>query len=343
MILAGDIGGTNTRVALFQEEAGRLHLEREQVYPSREHKTLYEIALLFISQQAVKPTTACFGIAGPVLHGRVAASNLPWVIDSLELSRELGIESVWLINDLEAHASGVDDLAPSDFLTLRAAGPATGNAALIAAGTGLGEAGLYWDGRRRHPFPCEGGHTDFAPRNALEIELLRYLLKKFERVSYERVVSGPGLTNIYDFLRDSGHEPEPGWLQDELRQAADAAVVISRHAMEGKAPICEQALDIFVRVYGAEAGNLALKVMSTGGLFISGGIAGKILPRLQGPDFLEAFLAKGRMRPLLESMPVRVIMNEKVGLIGAARYASLREKQASETPAASRPILISQS
>jgi len=269
---------------------------------------------------------ACFGVAGPVLHDQVSTPNLPWLVDGLQLARQIGIKSVSLINDLQAHASGVDDLAPGDFVALNNIDRTVGNAALIAAGTGLGEAGIYWDGLRRWPFPCEGGHADFAPRNDLEIGLLQYLLKKFGRVSYERVVSGQGIQNIYEFLRDTGREQEPAWLKEELRHASDAAAVISQHGLKAKAPICECVLDIFVSVYGAEAGNLALKIMASGGVFVSGGIAAKILPKLTNGAFLQAFLSKGRLQALMEAIPVKVIVNERVGLIGAARYAVMHQE-----------------
>jgi glucokinase len=324
MILAGDIGGTNTRIALFQLDAGAGTLKKleERVYPSREHKNLDEIVSLFLSDQKTTVQLACFGVAGPVLHGEVSTSNLPWVVNARQLAKQIGIKDVWLINDLEAHASGIDDLAAKDFVVLNRVDAGAGNSALIAAGTGLGEAGLYWDGSGRRPFPCEGGHTDFAPRNDLEIALLRHLLAKFKRVSYERVLSGPGLVSIYEFLRDTGKEQEPEWLKEELQRSADAAVVISEQGLQAKAPICERVLDIFVSVYGAEAGNLALKLMAIGGVFVSGGIAAKILPKLRAPAFIQAFVDKGRMQSLLETIPVKVIVNDKVGLIGAARYAA---------------------
>jgi glucokinase len=326
MILAGDIGGTHTRIALFEPETGSnlpaLKMLLERIYPSRDYQGLEEIVSVFLSNEKANIDRACFGVAGPVLHGQVSTPNLAWVVNALKLAKLIGIETVWLINDLHAHASGVDDLAPADFAPLNKVATGEGNGALIAAGTGLGEAGLYWDGHQRRPFPCEGGHSDFAPRNDVEIALLQYLLKKFGRVSYERVISGPGLKNIYEFLRDSGKEQEPKWLKDELEAAADPSVIISGYGFQAKAAICERALDIFVSVYGAEAGNLALKIMATGGVFISGGIAAKILPKLTGPAFIEAFMGKGRMRSLLESIPVKVIVNDKVGLIGAARYAA---------------------
>src|SRR6266567_4436374 len=331
MIVAGDIGGTHTRIALFSQEAGRLHLGQEKVYPSREHKGLGEIIAIFLSDTGASVNLACFGVAGPVLHGRVAASNLPWIVDASELAQQLGLDTAWLINDLEAHASGIDDLEATDFISLNSATSTEGNAALIAAGTGLGEAGLYWDGAHRHVFPCEGGHSDFAPRNDSEIGLLQYLLKKFGRVSYERVLSGPGLKNIYDFLRDSKFEAEPQWLQDELRQATDPVAVISKHGVEAKASICERSLDMFVSLYGAEAGNLALKLMATGGVFISGGIAAHLAPKLRQPAFMHAFVAKGRLQPLLEAIPVKIITNDRVGLIGAARYAATKQEMRSRT------------
>lgn len=325
MILAGDIGGTHTRLALFQQDtasgSAALKIEVECVYPSRDHAGLDEIVSLFLSKQNANIDLACFGVAGPVLHGEVSTPNLPWMVSANRLAKQIGSQTVWLINDLQAHASGIDDLEPQDFVALNKVEAAVGNAALIAAGTGLGEAGLYWDGSRRWPFPCEGGHTDFAPRNDLETALLRYLLAKFGHVSYERVVSGPGLQNIYDFLRDTGQAGEPKWLQQELQASSDPVAVISEHGLATNCAICEQALDVFVSVYGAEAGNLALKLMATGGVFISGGIAAKILPKLKAPAFIEAFNAKGRLQSLLETISVKVIVNDRVGLIGAARYA----------------------
>lgn len=321
MILAGDIGGTHTRIALFEPNGHRLEKVLDRIYSSREHKSLDEIVSLFISNENVRVSAACFGIAGPVMHGHVSTPNLAWVVDALQLAKLLQVQTVWLINDLQAHASGIDDLGEADFVQLNSAAAGEGNAALIAAGTGLGEAGLYWDGSRRRAFASEGGHCDFAPRNDLEIELFRYLRGKHGRVSCERVLSGPGLWNIYEFLRDKEIQEEPAWLRDELSRAADPAMVISHVGMNGKAAICEQTLDIFVSLYGAEAGNLALKLLATGGVYLSGGIAARILARLRTPAFLEAFVSKGRMQRLLERIPVKVINNDQVGVIGAARYA----------------------
>jgi len=324
MILAGDIGGTHTRIALFELNQNRLTRLLDRVYPSRDYKSLDEIISLFVSNENINISAACFGIAGPVMHGKVSTPNLAWVVDALQLTKLLQVQAVWLINDLQAHASGIHDLDAADFIHLNTAAMGEGNAALIAAGTGLGEAGLYWDGIRHQPFACEGGHCDFAPRSDLETDLWRYLNKKFGRVSYERIVSGPGLHNVYEFLRESGTEQEPDWLNEEIQQASDPTVVISHVGMNGKAAICEHALDIFVSVYGAEAGNLALKLLATGGVFLSGGIAARILPRLQGPAFLQSFISKGRMQPLLEKIAVKVVNNDQVGVIGAARYAVAR-------------------
>lgn len=321
MILAGDIGGTHTRLAFFTVAGDHLTAVVEETFPSRAHGGLAEIAASFLAVHQLSPATACFGIAGPVKHGRCEATNLPWVVDAGELARRLRIPTVFVINDLEANAYGITALTPTDFLTLNAgASDATGNAAVIAAGTGLGEAGLYWDGAAHRPFATEGGHTDFAPRTPIEIELLHFLLTKFSRVSYERVLSGPGLVNIYQFLRDTGRSQEPAWLTEELR-AQDPAAVITHAALTGRSAACEQALDLFVSLYGAEAGNLALKVMATGGVFIGGGIAPKIISKLTTPTFMEAFATKGRMRPLLEAIPVRVLLNEQTALFGAARRA----------------------
>ncbi|MFO1350491.1 MAG: glucokinase [Gammaproteobacteria bacterium] len=267
---------------------------------------------------------ACFAISGPVKDGRGKPSNLPWWVDAHQLARQLDVAMVGLINDLEANAWGVAALEDQDFLTLNQGDPnARGNAAIIAAGTGLGEAGFYWDGKDYLPFACEGGHADFAPNNELEVELFRYLLTKFEHVSYERVLSGPGLYNLYQFLRDSGRGEEPAWLAEKMR-AGDPSAAIAQAALEGSCALSVQALDWFVALYGAEAGNLALKIMSTGGMYVGGGIAPKIIAKLKTPLFMQAFVAKGRLRPVMEAMPVRVILNDKTALLGTARFAALR-------------------
>jgi glucokinase len=322
MILAGDIGGTHTRLAFFHCENGRLIPAYEHVFASREFRGLDEIVTKFVAEGRLRPESACFGIAGPVRRGRVETSNLPWIVDSSQLARELQLDSVLLLNDLEAQAWGIKCLGEADTVQLnKVKGVPVGNQAVVAAGTGLGEAGLFWDGRQHLIFASEGGHTDFAPRNELEIELLRYLATRFGHISYERIVSGPGLVNVYMFLRDTHRGEEPAWLRDEML-AGDPAAAVSRAALSGKSALAEQALDLMISIYGAEAGNMALKVLATGGVFLAGGIAPKVLPKLAGPLFMQAFLSKGRMQSLLESIPVHVITNEKTGLMGAACYAA---------------------
>jgi len=324
MILAGDIGGTNARLAVFDVLDGRFSLISASVFPSREYSSLDEIVSKFVRTANVHPHAACFGVAGPVRNGRVEASNLPWIIESKRLAEELDLKKALLINDLEANAWGIAFLDPADLVSLnQVKGTPVGNQAVISAGTGLGEAGMYWDGTKHLVFASEGGHADFAPRNELETELLRYLRVRFGHVSYERIVSGPGLVNVFNFLRDTERGVEPKWLADEMLHS-DPAAAISRAAIDGKCGLSEQAIDLFVSIYGAEAGNLALKIMATGGIYLGGGIAPKMLPKLAGPLFMEGFLSKGRMQHLLEAIPVRVITNDKVALLGAARYAVVR-------------------
>jgi glucokinase len=328
MILAGDIGGTNARLALYDDQNGDLSLVKAGVFPSQHYAGLEKIVAEFVSGATVKPGKACFGIAGPVTNGRVVASNLPWIVESRVLADELKIPRADLINDLEATGWGIGALSVHDLVTLndvsaKSGTTATGNLGLIAAGTGLGEGGLYWDGVRHHVFASEGGHCDFAPEDDLQVELYQYLRARYGgHVSYERVLSGPGLVNIFDFLRDTGKGKPPDWLVGEMVES-DAAAAISHAGLSGKCTMCAQALDIFVAIFGAEAGNLGLKLKATGGVFLAGGIAPKILPKLQTPAFLEAFLGKGRLRRLMEIMPVSVITNEKLALLGAARCAAL--------------------
>jgi glucokinase len=324
MILAGDIGGTNARLAYFQPQNGHFQLVSERVFPSREHQGLGEIVTRFLDESGTRPEAACFGIAGPVRNGRVETSNLPWVIEQGVLANQIHLAATLLINDLEASAWGIGALGPEDLVTLNpGAGSVAGNQAVVAPGTGLGEAGLFWDGSRHHVFACEGGHTDFAPRGELQMELLRFLANQFGHVSYERILSGPGLVNGYEFLRASGCGKESADLAHAM-QSGDPAAAISRAALSGSDSLASKALDLWIAVYGAEASNLALKIMSTGGLFLAGGISPKILPRLKASLFMEAFLDKGRMRPLVEAMPVHVVTNEKAGLLGAARCAAVR-------------------
>ena len=321
MILAGDIGGTNARLAYFQPQNGHLRLISERVFPSREYSELGEIVSRFLEDSATRPEVACFGIAGPVHNGRVETSNLPWIVEQSRLAKQIQLPATLLINDLEASAWGIGALAPQDLIPLNRVAPAVGNQAVIAPGTGLGQAGLFWNGSRHEVFACEGGHVDFAPCGDLQIELLRFLASRYEHVSYERVLSGPGLVNVYEFLRGKGCADEPAGFAAQLGKG-DAAAAISHAALNGTNRLAEQALDLWILVYGAEAGNLALKTMATGGIFLGGGISPKILPKLAGPLFMRAFLEKGRLRPLLENIPVHVITNDNAGLLGAARCAA---------------------
>jgi glucokinase len=334
MILAGDIGGTKSNLALFTFKGGRLSPVVEHTLPSQAYAGLEDVVREFLHRaNSQKPPTtigeisgACFGVAGPVVHDRIETPNLPWIISGQRLRQALGLEAVKLVNDLEATGYGIASLGRDEFVTLNEGSLGErGNAALIAAGTGLGEAMLYWDGEDFIPIASEGGHADFAPRNGLEIELLRYLLDRLDRVSYERVLSGPGLFNIYSFLRDSGYGEEPAWLTERLEQG-DPSAEISKAALANENALCVQAQDMFVSIYGAEAGNLALKVKAIGGLFVGGGIAPKIIDKLRDGTFMRAFTDKGRLSPLLEAIPVRVILNPKAALYGAARFAALLEK-----------------
>lgn len=324
MILAGDIGGTSTRLALCEQNGENFCVVAEDKFSSAKFSGLSEIIENFLNGKTHQIARTCFGVPGPVTGETIKLANLPWTVDSRQLKNLLGLQKIGLINDLEANAYGLSEFAEKDFAVLNEGEKnPRGNAAIISAGTGLGEAGLHYEEGMKtlRPFASEGGHADFAPRNDLEIELLRYLLAKFGRVSVERVVSGQGLGNIYEFLRDTRRAEEPVWLRDEIIEKGDAAAVISKNGMNGKSQICELTLDLFASAYGAAAGNLALKMLATGGVFLGGGIAPKILPKLQSAVFLESFVAKGRMRGLLEKIPLRVVLNDQAALLGAAHYA----------------------
>ena len=322
-VLSGDIGGTKTRLAVIAVDGVRLCTEREQSYPSRDYAAFDELLGDFLRGSDV-PARATFGIAGPVQGRVVQTTNLPWRIDADALQARFGFGLCNLLNDLEATAYALPALAESDLLTLQAgAADASGNAAVIAAGTGLGEAGLFWDGKQHHPFATEGGHASFSPGDELEIAFLRHIQQQHRHVSWERVVSGPGLVSLHEFLRLHRHAPAPLWLAEEM-QGNDPAASIAAAALSGRDEICVETLARFACLYGAEAGNLALKVMSRGGLYLGGGIAPKILPLLRDGAFLDTFLDKGRMRPLLEAMPVKVILNDRAALYGAALLAARR-------------------
>jgi glucokinase len=325
MILAGDIGGTKTVLALFEEAGGELKKVREAKFPSREHATFVEILRKFLADDP-RPGSlvCCFGVAGAVIEGKVRTTNLPWQLDEAELAKAIGARRVKLLNDLEAMAYGMLFLRPGELVALNpAAAPGRkGNAGVIAAGTGLGEAMLVWDGERHHPVASEGGHADFSPYTDLEIDLLRYLRDKYHgHVSWERILSGPGFFNLYTFLRDTGRYPEPPWLTEKLK-TGDPSVTVTQVGLAGQDPLCVATVDLFCRLYGVEAGNLALKCVAVGGVYLGGGIAPKMLSALQKPAFLEGFTDKGRFAAFMKGIEVRVALNPRTPLLGAAHYAT---------------------
>ena len=323
LILAGDIGGTKTHLALFSVRGEKLVLEIEQLFSSKQYSGLVPVLQDFLAGKQPPIDAACFGIAGAVVDGKVTTPNLPWMVDIENVRRLLEIDAVALLNDLEAAAYGIFTLENDEFFTLNeGAMRHAGNKALIAAGTGLGQAILFDDGRRFRPLATEAGHADFAPRSELEIELLRHLMGRFGHVSYERVVSGPGLLNIYRFLRDVRGLDEPPWLSQRLAAADDPSAEISKAALKGEAEIAGEALTLFVSVYGAEGGNLGLRAKAVRGVYVGGGIAPKILDKLKDGTFMRAFVDKGRYADLLKAMPVQVVLNEQAALRGAAYYAA---------------------
>jgi len=322
LILAGDLGGTNFRVAVFRgdSEMTRLHFAK---YRSSEHHSLEEMVKLFLAgiELDAPLQAASFGVPGPNVAGVVVPSNLGWKIEINALPKLIGVPKVAVLNDLEATAYGLAALRQTDLSTLQAgAGSQAGNQCVIAPGTGLGEAGLFWDGNRHTPWACEGGHADFAPTDELQHELLNFLRREYGRVSFERVVSGMGIANIYRFLRDTGRGKEKSEVAAEIL-SGDAAAVIDKHAADGSCPLCRATMELFLQALGAEASNLALKTMATGGVFLGGGSPPKILSLLRRPLFLESFLSKGRLRPLLETMPIHVVLNDETALLGSARRA----------------------
>lgn len=323
-VLAGDVGGTNTRLAICEVKEDQLIRLAEDVQPSGRFKTFKEIVRAFAVDHQAEVRAVCFGLPGPVRGRRAQLTNLPWAVDADELERELGLPSVSIINDLVANAYGLATLDQDDFQVVRegVADP-NGNAGLISAGTGLGEAGMHRIGGVFHPFATEGGHTDFAPANDLEIDLLRFLQARYEgHVSWERVVSGPAIAVLYEFLLERDPSRQPGWLRDELAEASDPTSVIAKAASQGRCDLAREALDLFLALYGAEAGNFALKVFATGGIYLGGGIAPKLAGLFAESPFLARFDDKGRLRRLVEQMPVRIVLNDKAALQGAAVFAA---------------------
>ena len=322
LILAGDVGGTKTHLGLFQQSAGVLTLVREHRYATAQFASLESVCTGFVGASAAV-NAACLGVPGPIIDGNAHATNIPWELSSVSLSRAFNGVPVRLLNDLTAIAYGMVHLEPAEFTVLHRAEnpPAHGNIAVIAAGTGLGESALIWEGDKYYAVASEGGHSDFAPRGEEQIGLLRFLVGEFEHVSYERVLSGPGLWNIYRFLRRESGAEEPAWLSAQIA-TGDASAAVSEAAIAGSDPVCVHALSMFCEIYGSEAANLALKVLALGGVYLGGGIAPKILPMLTDGVFAKGFLAKGRLNEILRRIEVRVSLNPAAGLLGAAHYAA---------------------
>jgi glucokinase len=340
MILAGDVGGTKVHLALYNFDEGKLVPVRDEKFPAAEFACLDDAVKAFLAPDETggkddvrsQIIACCFGCPGPVRDGRLKLTNLPWTLDARDLQKSLGIEHIFLINDLEANGYGIPELAPDKVFTLHPGDPGSiGHRGLIAAGTGLGECLLIYDAKtRRHiPIASEGGHCDFAPRNDREIALLQYLRKKLSgRVSYERVIAGIGIRSVYEFLRDDQKLDEPQWLRDRMA-SEDPNAVIGQCAEDGSSSLCFETMKIVAAVYGSETGNIALKVLATGGMYVGGGIAPKMLKMLESGGFVEAFLDKGRLSPLLQTIPVRVILDDTCALLGAAAYAEARAAEIS--------------
>ena len=331
MILAGDIGGTKTNLALFDEQESGYAYAHLATYRSQSYSSLEAIVKEFLEScksmyDPLLLQRACFAIAGPIVEGVCRATNLPWIIDSKELSTTLQISNIHLLNDLEANAWAIEILSKDAIFELFPGKNLVGNRAVISPGTGLGEAGLFWDGIQYHPMASEGGHCEFGPRNELQISLCRYLYKKFGHASYERILSGPGLYNVYQFFKEGLGHVEPDWLATEIRQN-DPAKVITTHALSHKSELCVESLDLFASILGSETANCVLKDMAKGGVYLGGGIPPKILPKLREPLFFEGYADKGRFRDLLETIPIRVILDDKASLKGAAHYCRLQQEK----------------
>lgn len=313
MMLVGDIGGTKTHLALFEKK----ELLNLQTFHSANYHDLESIIKEYLSRGKYGSIeTASFAIAGPVQNGVCRTTNLPWIVDAKKLAKDLNFKSAYLLNDLEANAYAIAVLPESSFLELyRPKKEMHGNRAVLSPGTGLGEAGLFWDGKKHHPFACEGGHCDYAPRSDIEIELLQFLIKKYGHVSYERILSGMGFHNIFDFLTTVKKRSYPDGLEAEIKKG-DPAKVISEHGLDNSIAVCIETLDLFVSILGAEAGNLALKFMAFGGIYLGGGIPPKILEKIKSPLFLSGYFNKGRMLHLIENMPIRLILDDKAALKG---------------------------
>jgi glucokinase len=322
-VLAGDVGGTKTNLALFKASHQQVELVQEATYPSSKYPSCIDIVKDFLQISRIeRPDRICLGVAGPVIQGKVEITNLSWDLDKRDITSATGVADVSLINDLEATAYGLAGLGEEDFIDIvKGSATAGGNIAIIAPGTGLGEAGLYWDGSSYHPFPTEGGHTDFCPRTSLDIELMQFLQKKYPVVSWEKVIAGPGIVDIYEFLCQLRNRQKPGWLEQAMSQD-DPSAVISEAALAERDPECIETMQLFVRFLARESSNLVLKMKATGGLYLGGGIPPKISALLQQNVFYDNFLDNDRMQNLVKKVPVRIILNNKTALIGAALYGA---------------------
>ena len=322
MIIAGDIGGTKTRLALFEVNNGKLKKGPSEQYQSSEFKSLTEIISLFLSKHKTSPQIACFGVPGPVIEAKSNITNLPWLVSQEEISSQLKIPNAKLVNDLVATAAAIPILSDNEILTLHKGKKPqdTYVSGIIAPGTGLGQAYLYMNKGMPLFLPSEGGHSNFAPSNQLEIDLLKYLKQKFNHVSLEHILSGPGLINIYNFLKDSGLETEEDELKIEINNNLHAAL-ITKNAEENKFKICVKTLDIFVDILGAHSSNFLLNIFATGGVYLGGGIVPKILKKLQDGSILKTYLDKGKMRNLVSETSLYVITNDHAAIIGAANIA----------------------
>ena len=333
MLLTGDIGGTKTSLALYEVEKGPREPVAQETFPSAEYTSLEVLVREFLQITGYKPVFGTFGLPGPVVKGRAQVTNLPWVVEEEKLRNALQFRTVRLLNDLEAIANSIPVLDDDDLHVINGGEPVQGGSkGVVAPGTGLGEGFLIWDGKRYRSCSSEGGHATFAPMDESQADLTCFLLKRFGHVSCERVCSGRGIPNIYDFLKETGHAPEPGWLAEELENAEDRTPVIMRAAGgEGRtSELCTETLRIFVSILGGETGNLALKIMATGGMYLGGGIPPRVIPALERGDFMQAFCSKGRLGEVLERVPVYVIMNPKSALIGSACYGLEMMKEYAE-------------
>jgi glucokinase len=319
-VLVGDIGGTKTGLAVAETIGDKVRIDHERRYPSRDYASLDALLRHYCDDTGAGCDLAALAIAGPVQDGRSRTTNLPWEVDAGTIRRGLGLTAVRLLNDLEAVAWGVHALGADEVAVIHPGDPdGVGNACVVAAGTGLGEAGMFWDGQRHHPFATEGGHTDFAPTDEREFALYRFLQRTYGHVSWERVACGTGIGNLHAFLLEWRGGACPAWLREEM-DSGDPSAAIARAAADARCPICAEAMELFARLYGREAGNMALKHLALGGIYLGGGVAPKNLDLLRAGGFVSAFLDKGRMTPLVERMPVRVILEQRTPLFGAARF-----------------------